>query len=432
MSEQNAPSLTDIGRLRQGTIYTNGLAGRRTRVPVRPRDLEERARAVMTRRGWAYVYGGAGAERTMRANADAFARWRLTPRVLRNVETRDLSVTLFGRTFPVPVFLAPVGVLEMAHRDADLAVARAAASLGVPMIFSSQASVDMETCAAAMGASPRWFQLYWSKSDALMESFVRRAESCGCEAIVLTLDTTTLGWRPRDLDLGSLPFLSGKGIAQYTSDPVFRAALDQPIPQPATKAAVTPASVLGLLGAARRFPGSTLRALRSGEARRAVQSFASVFSRRTLEWKDIARLRAATRLPIVLKGIVHPDDARRAIDAGAQGVIVSNHGGRQADNSVASLDALPAVVDAVNGRIPVLLDSGIRSGADALVALALGASAVCVGRPYVYGLAIAGEAGVREVLENILAELDLTLGLIGCRTIAEARGAATDGSRRPA
>jgi lactate 2-monooxygenase len=420
----DAPRLADIGRLRQATIYTNGLAGRRTRVPVRPQDLEERARRAMTRRGWAYVYGGAGAERTMRANVEAFARWRLTPRILRNVETRDLSVTILGRIFPAPVFLAPVGVLEMAHDDADLAVARAAASLGLPMIFSSQASVDMETCASAMGASPRWFQLYWSKSDALMESFVSRAERCGCEAIVLTLDTTTLGWRPRDLDVGSLPFLSGKGIAQYTSDPVFRAALSQPIPAGAVQAAVTLSSVMGLLSAARRFPGSTLRALRSGDARRAVQSFASVFSRRTLEWSDLARLRAATKLPIVLKGIVHPDDARRAMDAGMQGVIVSNHGGRQADDSVAALDALPDVVEAVQGRAPVLFDSGVRSGADALVSLALGADAVCVGRPYAYGLAIAGEAGVREVLENILAELDLTLGLIGCRSIGEVRGAA--------
>jgi lactate 2-monooxygenase len=257
-----------------------------------------------------------------------------------------------------------------------------------------------------------------------MESFVHRAEACGCDAIVLTLDTTTLGWRPRDLDLGSLPFMSGKGIAQYTSDPVFRAALDQPIVSRAPKPAITLSTLLGLLGAARRYPGSTLRALRSGDARRAVQSFASVFSRRTLEWSDLARLRAATKLPIVLKGIVHPDDARRALDAGAQGLIVSNHGGRQADDCVASLDALPGVVDAVNGKVPVLLDSGVRSGADALLALSLGATAVCVGRPYVYGLAIAGEAGAREVLENILAELDLTLGLIGCRSVSEARGMA--------
>src|SRR5436190_6717562 len=259
-------SLSDIGRLRQSAIYIRGLAGERPRVPTQPEALEQRARAVMTKRGFAYVAGGAGAEMTMRANRDAFARRQLVPRILRNVERRELSIQLFGRTLPAPLLLAPVGVLEMAHPDADLAVARAAAALGVPMIFSSQASVAMETCAGAMGQSPRWFQLYWSRMDALMESFVTRAERCGCEAIVLTVDTMTLGWRPRDLDLGSLPFLSGKGIAQYTSDPVFRAAVAEAMEEnPATKASVTPASILALVGAARRYPGGMLRALRTGD-----------------------------------------------------------------------------------------------------------------------------------------------------------------------
>ena len=417
-------SLNDIGRLRQSAIYIQGLAGQRPRVPTQPEALERRARDVMTERGWAYVAGGAGGEQTMRANREAFARWQLVPRILRNVETRDLSVTLFGRAMPAPLLLCPVGVLEMAHRDADLAVAKAASSLGVPMIFSSQASVSMETCAAAMGQSPRWFQLYWSRMDALMESFVRRAERCGCEAIVLTLDTTMLGWRPRDLDLGSLPFLYGKGIAQYTSDPVFRAALGEALDQPpTTQAAVTTASILALVGAARRYPGGMLKALRSGEARKAVQRFFAVFSRPALEWNDLARLRALTKLPIVLKGIVHPDDARRAVDAGMNGVIVSNHGGRQADDCIATLDALPAIVKAVDRKIPVLFDSGIRTGADAVLALALGADAVCIGRPYVYGLAIDGERGARDVIQNILAEMDLTMGLIGCRSIADVRNA---------
>ena len=329
-------SLSDIGRLRQSAIYIRGLAGERPRVPTQPEALEQRARAVMTKRGFAYVAGGAGAEMTMRANRDAFARRQLVPRILRNVERRELSIQLFGRTLPAPLLLAPVGVLEMAHPDADLAVARAAAALGVPMIFSSQASVAMETCAGAMGQSPRWFQLYWSRMDALMESFVTRAERCGCEAIVLTVDTMTLGWRPRDLDLGSLPFLSGKGIAQYTSDPVFRAAVADALEQPpGTAAAVTPASILALVGAARRYPGGMLRALRTGDARRAVQHFFALFSRPSLEWNDLARLRALTRLPILLKGIVHPDDAARAVDTGMNGVIVSNHGGRQVDDSIA-------------------------------------------------------------------------------------------------
>jgi lactate 2-monooxygenase len=311
----------------------------------------------------------------------------------------------------------------MAHPDADLAVARAAASLGVPMIFSNQASVSMERCADAMGGGPRWFQLYWSKSDALVESFVHRAESCGCGAIVLTLDTTMLGWRPRDLDLGYLPFLEGRGIAQYTSDPVFRASLSEPLAAPANapRAAITMSSVLALIGAARRYPGSTIAALRSGESRRAVQRFIATYSRPSLQWSDLATLRRLTKLPILLKGVLHDDDARRAIDSGMDGVIVSNHGGRQIDRAVAALDVLPSIVAAVDGKMPVLFDSGIRTGADVAVALSLGAAAVCIGRPYVYGLAIAGELGVREVLTNILAELDLTLGLLGCMSIADLR-----------
>lgn len=415
-------STPDVGRLRQTAIYLRGLAGRQPVVPVHPAALEKRASEVMSAEAFAYVAGGAGSEATMRANREAFDRHRLMPRVLRNVEARDLSTSLFGRTLPAPALVAPVGVLEMAHPDADLGVARACASLGVPMIFSNQASVPMETCAAAMGASPRWFQLYWSRSDALVESFVRRAEACGCDAIVLTLDTTMLGWRPRDLDLGSLPFLAGKGIAQYTSDPVFRASLAQPLDgAPAARAAVTPSSILALLGAARRYPGRTLAALRSGQARRAVQRFVATYSRPSLEWKDLATLRGMTKLPVLLKGVLHPEDACRALDAGMDGVIVSNHGGRQVDHSVAALDALPPIVGAVDGRAPVLFDSGIRTGADALVALSLGADAVCIGRPYVYGLAIAGEQGVRDVLENIIAEMDLTLGLLGCTSIAELR-----------
>ncbi|HSQ31849.1 MAG TPA: lactate 2-monooxygenase [Gemmatimonadaceae bacterium] len=416
----------DVGRLRQTVIYLRGLAGRRPSMPVDAIALEAKARDVMSPEAFAYVAGGAGGEATMRANREAFDRHRLTPRVLRNVEARDLSIRLFGRTLPAPVIVAPIGVLEMAHPDADLAVARASASLGVPMIFSNQASVSMETCAAVMGAAPRWFQLYWSRSDALVESFVRRAEACGCDAIVLTLDTTMLGWRPRDLDLGALPFLAGKGIAQYTSDPVFRASLAEPLGAPAARAAVTLSSIGALLGAARRFPGSSLRALWSGEARAAIQRFIATYSRPSLEWKDLATLRRMTKLPILLKGVLHPEDACRALDAGMDGVIVSNHGGRQVDHSIAALDALVPIVGAVDGRVPVLFDSGVRTGGDALVALSLGADAVCIGRPYVYGLAIAGEQGVRDVLENIIAEMDLTLGLLGCTSIAELRSGGLD------
>ncbi|MEO7520837.1 MAG: alpha-hydroxy-acid oxidizing protein, partial [Gemmatimonas sp.] len=406
-----------FGPERQARIFLDGVSGARPRVPVNELALEQRAIAAMTAEAAAYVVGGAGREDTISANRRAFAKWHIVPRVLRDVEQRDASVTIFGCRLSSPLLTAPVGVLELAHKDADLAVARAAASENVPMVFSNQASVEMERCAAVMGDTPRFFQLYWSRSDALVQSFVRRAEACGCRGILLTLDTTMLGWRPRDLDLAYLPFMRGMGIAQYTSDPVFRAeanALD-------VAGGPSPKITLHALRAARellaRTPGTMLSHVRSGWPRRAVRHFIATYSRPSLRWADIARLRVMTSLPIILKGVLHPEDARLAVEHGVDGVVVSNHGGRQVDGEIASLDALPAVAHTIRGRIPVLFDSGVRSGADVFKALALGASAVLIGRPYVYGLAIAGEAGVREVLANIRAEFDLTMGLAGCTSV---------------
>ncbi|GAA1423508.1 hypothetical protein GCM10009662_83570 [Catellatospora coxensis] len=297
----------------------------------------------------------------------------------------------------------------------------AAPAEGVPYILSTQASRPMEQCAAAMGDAPRWFQLYWSKSEELVASFLRRAEAAGCEALVVTLDTTVLGWRVRDLDLGSLPFSQGQGIAQYTSDPVFLRLAAERAEQPKTgpKPKVTAAAVRSLLSIARTHPGPTGRNLRSPLPRAAVETFLDIFSRQDLTWGDLARLRTMTRLPILLKGLQHADDARRALDAGVDGVIVSNHGGRQVDGAIGSLDALPGIVEAVGGRVPVLFDSGVRGGADVFKALALGARAVCVGRPYFYGLALAGADGVRQVLQNLRAELDLTMALTGCASLAD-------------
>ncbi|MBL9213995.1 MAG: alpha-hydroxy-acid oxidizing protein [Opitutaceae bacterium] len=412
-----ARDLTDLGRRRQREIYVAGLGGRRPVVPVAWAELEQAARAAMSPDAWAYVAGGAGREATADANRAALDRRRIVPRVLVDVERRDLAVELFGRRLAAPLLLAPVGVLEMVHREADLAAARAAAAWGVPFIFSNQASVPMEACSAAMGAGPRWFQLYWSRSNALVASLVRRAEACGCEAVVLTLDTTMLGWRPRDLDRGSLPFLRGLGIAQYTSDPVFREEVRRAMLESAPPDGARPPLTLGAIAAAleqkARYPGGLWHNLASREPRAAVQRFVATYSRPSLQWEDLAFLRSLTKLPILLKGILHPDDARRALTHGMDGLIVSNHGGRQVDGGVGALDALPGVVAAVQGRVPVLFDSGVRGGADVLKALALGAAAVCLGRPYVYGLAVAGQAGVEAVIANVLAELDLTLGLAG-------------------
>ena len=405
---------------RQTEIYLGGVRGKRPRVPVDPVRLEQKARRAMTTQAFAYVAGGAGSEETVRANREALERWRIVPRVLRDVSERDTSVELFGRRLPAPLVLSPLGAMELVHPASDLAVARAAAWLGLPMIFSSQASVPMERCAARMGDGPRWFQLYWSRDDELTESFIQRAEGCGCEAIVLTLDTTLLGWRPRDLDLAHLPFLQGKGIAQYTSDPVFMAKLDEPLSGPApARGRLTLKALRGAVSMAKAVPGGRFRNLRQGRALRAVRRFVATYSRPSLTWADLVWLRERTRLPIVLKGVLHPDDARRAVDAGVGAVFVSNHGGRQVDGAIAAADALPAVVEAVGGRIPVLMDSGVRGGADVFRALALGATAVGIGRPWAYGLAIAGAAGVREVLANITAELDLTMGLAGARSISE-------------
>ena len=412
-----------FARRAQTAIFRAGASGVQPRIPTRWPDLIAAAERAMSPEAWAYVHGSSGLESTADANADAFEQWRIVPRVLRDVSERDLGVTLFGHRYPAPLLASPVGVLELVDPDADLAIARAASSLGVPAILSNQASIPMERVFAEGGAGPRWFQLYWSTSDELVESLVGRAERLGAQAIVVTLDTQQLGWRPRDLDQAYLPFIHGMGIAQYTSDPVFRRLVAERMARPADPTAprpkVTPAAVRTLIGMTRRHPGSFLANLRSGEPRAAVETFLDVFSRANLTWGDLAFLRSRTTLPIVLKGIQHPDDARHAVESGMDGIIVSNHAGRQIDGAIASLDALPGVLAAVGGRVPVLFDSGIRGGADVFRALALGAAAVCVGRPWVYGMAIAGEDGAREALRNLIAEFDLVLGLSGHRTVAD-------------
>ncbi|MGE0495885.1 MAG: alpha-hydroxy-acid oxidizing protein [Vulcanimicrobiota bacterium] len=377
--------------------------------------LERLAARAMGDTGYSYVAGGAGLETTMAANRRAFEQVAIVPRMLRDVSRRNMRRQVFGGTVPAPFFLAPVGVLELAHRQADRAAARAAAGLGIPMIFSNQASTPMEECAALMGC-PRWFQLYPSQSDELIKSLVARAENCGCSAIVVTLDTTMLGWRVRDLDRASLPFLQGKGIAQYTSDPVFQALVEDSEAEPPA-GPITLSSLALLVQQSHRLPGGLLDNLRSRRALRAVRKFIEIYTRASLNWDDLSRLREMTRLPLVLKGILAADDARQALEVGVDGIYVSNHGGRQVDGALASLMALAEVASAVDGRVPIFFDSGIRGGADIFKALALGATAVGLGRPFVYALAVAGEAGVRELLENFQADFELTMALAGCASL---------------
>ncbi|KSU57519.1 MULTISPECIES: alpha-hydroxy-acid oxidizing protein [unclassified Gordonia (in: high G+C Gram-positive bacteria)] len=412
------------GRARQNDIYTAGVHRRKPRVPTDFAELERRARRAMSARAWAYIGGGAGEGRTMAANRAALDRWAIVPRILRDVSQRNLEVELFGRRITAPVLFAPVGAGSLAAPDADALIGRAAAELGVPYILSNQASVSMEDVAAAMddtsAGAPRWFQLYWSTDDDLVDSLLERAAAIRAEAVVVTLDTTMLGWRPQDLNLGSLPFAQGEGIAQYTSDRRFvdivaerlRGAADE-------RPEISLGAIATLFSITRNAPGRFLQNLRSPQPRAAVQTFLDIYSRPSLNWDDLAGLRARTALPIVLKGVLHPDDARRAVDAGVDGIIVSNHGGRQVDGAISTIDALDAIAPVVDGRIKVLVDSGIYTGSDVFKALALGADAACIGRPHMYGLALAGADGARDAVADIIAELDLTLGLSGHTDVAD-------------
>jgi lactate 2-monooxygenase len=417
-----------IGRETQSAIYRGGATGRMPIVPSDWEALQAAAKARLSGDAFAYIAGSAGRERTADANVAAFGKHRIVPRMLRDVSSRDLSIELFGHTYPTPLIAAPIGVLELAHPEADLGIARAAAALGMPYVASNQASIPLQEAFAATPGAPHWFQLYWSSSDELVESLVGRAEQAGAEAIVITLDTHMLGWRPRDLDLAYLPFAHGMGIAQYTSDPVFQRLVAERIANPVHSPSprINRAVLRTLLDLTRHYPGPFWSNLRSKHPRVAVDLFLEVFSRSSLTWDSLAFVRSRTKLPILLKGIQHPEDAELAIAHGVDGIIVSNHGGRQLDGAVASLDALPAIVATVNGRAPVLFDSGIRSGSDILIALALGAAAVLVGRPWVYGLALGGAAGAEAALRNLVAELDLNLGLSGNATLRDLTPAILD------
>lgn len=389
MPDPLLPPAIPSGPLRQQQIYSLGLTGAASGTPIPLSLLEQKAKEKLTAPAYDYVAGGAGGENTVRANREAFYRWRIVPRMFCDVSQRDLSIALLGSKLSAPVILGPVGVQGIIHPDGELASARAAVRLGLPFTLSTASSRTIEEIAAVTESQSRrqWFQLYWGKNPDLTASMLQRAERAGYQALIVTLDTSLLAWRERDLEHRYLPFILGQGVGNYFSDPVFRALLPQPPEQ-------NPAA--------------------------AIQVWLGLFSNTALTWSDVPFLRQHTRLPIVLKGILHPDDAARALDAGVDGIIVSNHGGRQVDGAIASLDALPAIARVVNSRVPVLFDGGIRRGADIFKALALGARAVLLGRLYTWGLAVAGEEGVHETLLNLLADFDLTLALSGytsCRDL---------------
>ncbi|MDX3237811.1 lactate 2-monooxygenase [Streptomyces sp. ME03-5709C] len=364
----------------QYEIYLRGLAGVRPALPTDLTRLEALAAERLAPGPFGYVAGSAGSGRTERANREALDRVRIVPRVLRDVSARDLSVEVLGRTLSAPLALGPVGVLSIVHPDAERAAARAAAAQGVPFVLSSASSTPMEEVAEAMGDGERWFQLYWAKDREVTRSFLARAKTAGYTALLVTLDTPLLAWRPRDLDQAYLPFLKGVGTANYFTDPAFLAGLAKPV---------------------------------EDDPNAAVLHFVGMFADPGKTWPDLAFLRENWDGPIVLKGVQHPDDARLAADAGMDGVVVSNHGGRQVNGAIGAADALPAVARAVGDRLAVLFDSGIRTGDDVFKALALGARAVLLGRPYAYGLGLDGQAGVEHVIRCLLAEFDLTLALSG-------------------
>lgn len=370
----------------QDEIYLTGLTGAVPELPTDLHQLEEAARAVMAPRAFDYVAGAAGSGETARENLLAFRRWRIVPRMLTDVSTPSYSTRLLGADLNVPFLLAPIGVLRIVHPDGELAVARAAAATGVPMILSTAASAAMEDVAAASGDGQRWYQLYWPKDRAVAASMLGRAEAAGYRVLVVTLDTRTLAWRPRDLDHGYLPFLEGVGIQNYLSDPAFQAGQ-------VTSVADDPQT--------------------------AILRFTQIFGDLSLTWDDIPFLQEHWHGPIVLKGILSVADAQRAAQAGVAGIVVSNHGGRQVDGAIAALDALPAIAQAAGTKLAVLFDSGVRGGADMVKALALGAQAVLVGRPYVYGLALGGQAGVRHVLRALRHDFEVTMRLAGLARLSE-------------
>ncbi|MEV6713715.1 lactate 2-monooxygenase [Lentzea sp. NPDC051208] len=370
----------------QNEIYLQGLGGAVPPFTTDPDALEQSARDRLGPGPFWYVAGGAGSGATVRANREAFDRVRIVPRMLTNATERHLGVSVLGTELPAPIMLAPVGVQSILHPDGELATARAAAELGVPMVLSTASSHTIEEVAEASGDGPRWYQLYWPNDPDVCASLLDRARKAGYTALVVTLDTWTLAWRPHDLDQAYLPFLRAVGTAIPFSDPVFRAGLEK-----------SPEEDLPM----------------------AILRWVQLFTGTDKSWDQLAFLREHWDGPIVLKGIQHPDDARKAVEYGMDGVVVSNHGGRQVDGAVGSLDVLPAVVEAVGEQVDVLFDSGIRTGADIVKALALGAKAVMVGRPFAYGLAHGGQVGVRHVLRSLLADFDLTLGLSGHRSPAD-------------
>lgn len=346
-------------------------------------EWEQRAASSMQAGGYGYACSGAGRGETARRNEEAFRKWAIVPRMLSDVSDADMSVTLFGRTYERPFLLAPIGMQKLAHPEGELASVRAAASLNIPFILSTVASHSIEEVAHAAPTGSKWFQLYWSNNERVSFSMVERAEKAGYEAIVITVDTVRPGFRDTDIRSGFSPLAKGLGKANYISDPAF------------------------------------MKSLKNSDEVSVAAAIMENIQSLSLHWKHIAKLKERTKLPILLKGILHPEDARTALEYGVDGLIVSNHGGRQLDGVIAAIDALPSIAATVQKRVPILFDSGIRRGIDAVKALALGADAILIGRPFLYGLAAHGQQGVEKVMEDFIRETEISLSLSGIADLSQ-------------
>jgi isopentenyl-diphosphate delta-isomerase len=369
-----------FGNRKLNRVYREGMhEGKSPEFPVGYEDLRRRAHEAMDEAARAYIHGGAGAEETFEREQD-FSEWRIVPRMLQGVGERDLTTEVMGQPIDFPVMVTPLGVQSLVHEDAELATAAACRELGVPFILSSLSSTPMEDVAEELGDTPKWFQFYWSSDEDIARSFLRRAEEAGYDGLVVTVDAPTLGWRERLIERGYYPFLDGEGVANYFSDPAFRDQLEAPPEE---------------------------------DPRAAVDHFLEIFGDSSLTWDDLEFVFENTDLPVHIKGVLHPEDARLAVEHDADAVGVSTHGGRQVDGSITAMEALPEIVDEVGDEATITFDSGVRRGSDVYKALALGADACLIGRPFVYGLALGGREGVHHVLENLVADFDLTMGLAG-------------------
>lgn len=377
----------------QGEIYQRGLEGQRPTMSVDSRDWEKQAKERLAADSYGYLAGSAGEFQTAENNRAAFRKWNIMPRMLQGNTYRDLSVELFGKKYPGPLLMAPIGVNKIFHPHGEEGVVHACAETGVPYIMSTASSTSIEDVAAASDG-PKWFQLYWpmEKDNDITASMLHRAQDSGFEVLVVTLDLWALSWRPMDLNNAYVPFWQGIGDQIGFTDPVFKKKY-----QDANDG---------------KWLEDDLKAV-------SIAWENVVFSGAAHKWEDLKFLKEHWKGPIVLKGIQTVEDAQEAVKFGMDGIIVDNHGGRQYDGAIGSLDVLPEIVDAVGQKLTVLFGSGIRTGADAMKALALGAKACLLGRPVIYGLSVDGEEGAKHVLKSVLADLDMNVGLTGYTNLSD-------------